>query len=492
MASGSNRYLQYVKQTVPTTMPTTPTFTVLRNTGGSGIANNRTVINSNELRSDRQIIVNRLGQNQPDLTVPMELSFDSYDDFISASLGSDWIGGFSETVTAGFNTAGVLTLTSGTWADYPNIHEGDYIYVNGVTNTDVIGYVHDITGAALTVYDVDDGSALTTVTEAGASFSIIAGHYGVAFASGEITFHAVNKTLTRSDVGGSWITTGVEPGDKIIFTGAPTGTDDGTWLEVDSVTATVLTLTSDSTIASNAATSGVLLLTTSTGFCTVGTSLDYFAVEEGFADVTSGLDIDGESITDGAFHYVLGAYPATWSMNIQPDAVITGEFAFQALTYSGFKNATAASSLVTANTNDVFDSFTGELQIPDATSITAVITGLNFTVDNGLIRRYALMNKNAISIGDGRSNVTGTLNAYFADATVSNLFENEIDFNVAIRMEDLDSNSYTFGWPKVKLTSDSRDVSENDVTETLNFQALGGLSTDKKKTMYVLRQPAIA
>jgi hypothetical protein len=494
MAVGSNRFLQYVKQSSPTTMPTTPAFTRLRSTGGSGIANNRTAINSNEIRSDRQIIVNRLGQNQPDITVPFELSFDSYDDFIQAALGGTWVGGFEETVTASLDTGGVLTLDSGTWADYPNFHEGDYIYFTASTNTDVLGYIHDITSDDMTIYDIEDSVALTTTTEAEASFTIKTGHYAASFASSELAVNATTRTLTRSDSDGSWITLGVEAGDKIFMdAGFPTATNYGSWFEVDSVdSATVLTLLDPDenlvTESSNAATQ----LITSTGFCTVGTGLDYFAIEEGFTDVDSGTDIDGESVTDGVFHYVLGAYPATWNMNIQPDAVLSGEFAFQALTYSGFKNETAADSYVTSNTNDVFDSFTGELRIPDASSATGVITGLNFSIDNGLVRRYALMNKDAISIGEGRSNVTGTLNAYFEDATVSNMFENETDFDMAIRTEDLDGNSYTFGWPKIKLTSDSRDVSENDVTETFNFQALGGASTDTKKTMYILRQPKIS
>jgi len=81
---------------------------------------------------------------------------DSYDDFIQAALGGTWVGGFEETVTASLDTGGVLTLDSGTWADYPNFHEGDYIYFTASTNTDVLGYIHDITSDDMTIYDIED------------------------------------------------------------------------------------------------------------------------------------------------------------------------------------------------------------------------------------------------------------------------------------------------------------------------------------------------
>mgnify|MGYP000633719452 CR=1 FL=1 len=43
-----------------------------------------------------------------------------------------------------------------------------------------------------------------------------------------------------------------------------------------------------------------------------------------------------------------------------------------------------------------------------------------------------------------------------------------------IDIEDLDGNSYIFGWPRLKFTTYGRDTSENDVTQSLAFQALGG------------------
>jgi hypothetical protein len=115
----------------------------------------------------------------------------------------------------------------------------------------------------------------------------------------------------------------------------------------------------------------------------------------------------------------------------------------------------------------------------------AQLQELIFTLDNGLNRRYAIMNQDACSIGEGRSNLTGTINAYFPDSTLADLYSAETIFEARIQLQDLDSNSYTFVWPRMKFTSDSRDVTENDVTESLGFQALGG---NALTNMYIRKQ----
>src|SRR5690554_2951862 len=162
MATGSLRFVQYVRQDNPNQVPNNPLMTRLRTTGGSGITNSKTNLTSNELRSDRQIIINRNGQNQPDISVPFEFSWDSFDPLIQGAMGSPWVGGASFDATVSVGTAGVVTLGTGTWADY-DVNEGDYILFNGSGNTNEIAIVHELNGAAMTLYEIG-GTALTTGT----------------------------------------------------------------------------------------------------------------------------------------------------------------------------------------------------------------------------------------------------------------------------------------------------------------------------------------
>lgn len=495
MASGSNRFIQYCKQTDPKVLPASPVFTRVRTTGGSGLVNNRTNVTSNEIRDDRQIIVSRLGNNQPDATIPFELSFDSYDDLMQGALGGSWIGGQNITANATLDTGGILTLSGGgdLWSNYP-IAVGDFVLLNATGNSNVIAKVGVIATNTLTLEEVDETPLTTVAVAVAEDMTLITGHYAVATGTGvaladTIDIVAATKTVTQTTTGSTFADIGVELGDTIFFKGFSNGGNNG-WHKVTAIDTTgkILTLGDSTALVNEAAVDATTIsFVTSTGFLTVGKGLDAFALEEGFTDIVEGTDIDGNSITDGVFHNTLGATVSTFNMSIQPDAVITGEFAFQALTYSGFLNATVANSVELSNINDVFDSFTGTLTIPGVAS--CVVTGLDFTLDNGLNRRYAILQKDACSIGEGRSTVTGTLSAYFVNPVLSNIFELETALDINIRLQDLSGRGYVLGWPNVKLTSDSRDITENDVTSSIGFQALGGLSSDKKKTMYILRQP---
>ena len=386
MAEGSARRLAIGLQTTASVRQTA--LKTLRNTGGSGISNERTSITSEEFRSDRAIVESRLGTNAPTISVPIEFSYNSFEDIMAAAIGH-----------------------GDTWTD--------------------------VTYTANSTLDIDVDAATKIFT------------------------------LATS----TWLAKGVRVGDNITFAG---------FSEAENNIAIVVTnLDGDALTAGDA--EGLTTDTAGTGFTqttpisniTCSTTDLSFTIEEGFTDIEK-------------YHYTTGAYVNTWAMSIQPDSIVTGSFDFQGLTYVGFSDTAPSSSVAAANTNNIFDSYTGVAYV-EGVAGSCVITGLDFSVDNGLTRRYALMKQDACSMGQGRINVTGTINAYFQDATMADLYADETEFKVSVRLEDLDGNSYVIGFPKVKLTGDTRDISENDVTESLPFQALGG---DADTTMYVRKQAA--
>lgn len=389
MGAGSERYLAYGEETTPGVL--TDTLKMVRNTGGSGISNERSSITSNEMRSDRAIVESRLGNNAPSLSIPYELSYASFEDFMAAAIGH-----------------------STTWA--------------------AAAYT------ANTAQTIDVDADLKTFTLAAST----------------------------------WYAKGVRVGDRITFAGF-TNTGNNIAVVVTYLDGAVLTAGGATGLTDETGT-GDESFTATTAITQIkcGTTDVSFTVEEGFEDISE-------------YQYVTGAYVNTWSMSIQPDAVVTGSFDLQAMTYSGFSGTALDADPTATNTNSVFDTYTGVAYIEGITE-PCVITGLDFSVDNGLQRRYAIMEQDACSIGQGRINVTGSLNAYFTSSTMSDKYNNEESFGVTIQLEDLDGNSYIIGIPAVKLTSDSKDISENDVTQTLNFQALGTNTTDT--TLYVRKQAA--
>ncbi|ACL59905.1 phage tail tube protein [Methylobacterium nodulans] len=91
IAAGSGRQIAYVLETAYGEVPATPTFTVLRSTGGGPRTDKATAV-SDEIRADRNVSdEQQLGQ---DVTggYNFELSYGSLDDILEAALCGTWAG----------------------------------------------------------------------------------------------------------------------------------------------------------------------------------------------------------------------------------------------------------------------------------------------------------------------------------------------------------------------------------------------------------------
>jgi hypothetical protein len=473
MANGSERYIAYAKEAVEKTAPT-GAYTKLRTTGGSGIANERTSVTSNEIRDDRQITISRLGNNQPNVAIPFEFSWESFDSIMEGALGGTWIGDYelTETVTISAAADTIILEDNSSWAE-KGVAVGDYIVIRNSDSDDGV-YIVDAfstttgTDDTITVLEADGATSPTFTGSTTDEVNVDGGAYGgrIDTTGNTLTVSATNKTVTAASTAFS----AVRVGDVIYFAGFTNGGNNG-YKRVTTATDTVLTF-ADDTFTNETATTVDVDYAQHVAMLTVGTDLATYTIEEGFTDVSE-------------YHYSAGCKVASMSMSLQPDSVITGDVSFQGQTYSEFSATPVSGSTVSASSSEVFDSYTGSLYF--GSDMQCVITGMDFTLDNGLNRRYALMQKDACGIGEGRSNVSGTVNAYFPDSTLADKFSNEEVFDVRIQLEDLNNNSYTFGWPRLKFNSDSRDVTENDVTESLGFMALGGDAT--LTNMYVRKQP---
>jgi len=475
MAEGSSRYIAIKRETVENTAPS-GAYQKYRTTGGSGIMNERSSITSNEIRDDRMVSVHRLGTNQPNASIPIEFSWETFDEMLEGALGSDWTADYALTETVTITAAGdtIILEDNSSWTD-KGLAAGDYLIVRNSDSDDGIYVVNAFstttgTNDTVSVYAADGSSAVTFTGSTTDEVNIEGGVYGgsIDTTGNTITVSATNKTFTAA----SAVFGDIRVGDAVYFTNFTNAGNNG-YHVVTTATDTVLTF-SGSTLTNETQSTNTVEFAAYGAQVTVGSDLPTFTVEEGFTDVTE-------------YHYMTGTKVSTFSMSIQPDAIVTGEVALQGQQYSGFSATPVSGSTTAQTTTDVFDSYTGSLYF--GSDLQCVITGMDFTLENNLNRRYALMQQNPCSIGEGRSIVTGTVNAFFPNSDLADNFDAESLFEVRIQLQDVSGNSYTFGWPRLKFTSDSRDVTENDVTESFGFQALGGDAT--LMNMYVRKQPAV-
>ena len=489
-ADGSRRYLAYVKETTAGSTPSNPTLETLRVTGGDSINNARSSITSDEIRDDRQIIISRLGQNQPEVTVPIELSFESFDELIAGACGDVWVGDYDfNTVTVDV-TGATFTHDSATAWDTLNVAVGDWIVVDGLTATaeDGVYYVSALSSSIMTLQEADKSTAATFTTATDEAIRMTGGFTGGRHdaSANNLTVDSTAKTITAASSAGWMATHRLSEGDSVFFDGFAQAGNNG-WHMITAITDTVLTF-GNSTLTNETLSTGDLDFSTSSAMTTTGVTLPTYTIEEGFVDVDE-------------YHNMSGAKITTMSMSIQPDSIITGEFAFTGQNYVPFRDrwqtpdtpgtgTSIGASRNAANTNQVFDSYTGSLIFDGedvGSSDDILITGLDFTLDNGVDRRFALLDRNSKSLSQGRITCTGTVSAFFGDANLTDKFDQETEFEIRVRLEDLDDNSYLFGWPKAKFTSESKTISETDVTLSLDISMLGG--DTYYNTMYVKKQP---
>ena len=192
-----------------------------------------------------------------------------------------------------------------------------------------------------------------------------------------------------------------------------------------------------------------------------GTTKKYHSFEEGFLDMGT-----------PQYQAIKGALCTGMDLNIAPNAMVTGNFRFSGLEVTPLSGTPIQAAAHTALTvTPPFDSFTGS--ITEGGSAIAIVTALTLNIDNGGEPLHRLLAKNPDRIVTGRANVSGTISAFFDNATLANKFFNETESSLGFVLTDTQgvAKSYTFAIPKLKYTGATRDVGENNIVLNMPFQA---------------------
>ena len=281
------------------------------------------------------------------------------------------------------------------------------------------------------------------------------GAFALAYALTAQTVTVVAATKKFSRAAGSFVADGVKVGDKFITTGFEAAGNNGTFI-VTVVEALEVTCGAATGLENVTDDAGVAITTTRYVLKQAATS-KFFSIEEGF------LDLDLQQILTGAMVNSL-------SLDIKPNAIVTGTIGLLGKAASAFSASSIDESPDAASTTSPFDSYTGSLKEGDVT--IAVVTGLTLNMQNGLETMFALFDDDPYRIGVGRANLTGTLSAYFISADLANKFIAETESSLELVLTDLAGNSYNILVPRIKYTGADKSMTENNVAIDLPFQAL--------------------
>jgi hypothetical protein len=193
-----------------------------------------------------------------------------------------------------------------------------------------------------------------------------------------------------------------------------------------------------------------------------GTTRRSFTIERFFGDIAS---------LDKPYHRYTGVEFNTMQLQVNANAMVTGTFGVVGKDMATDTAIIAGATYGAPTTTSPLDSFTGTL-VENGTPI-AVITEIQLNLDNGLDPRFVVGSKTTIRPSIGRSNISGTITAYFENSLLLDKFINETESSIKFALPDGLGNELRFELPRIKYTGGQPDVQgEGPITLSMPFQAL--------------------
>lgn len=278
-----------------------------------------------------------------------------------------------------------------------------------------------------------------------------------------IAASGTNFTITRGS--GSYLTDGVKVGSVIRLTaGALDAANLNNNLLVISVTALVITVKvlSSTTLVAEGPIASVTLSYPGkqTYIPATGHTDDSYTIEQWFADITQSEVYTGLRVGTAAI-----SLPAT--------GLVTADYTFMGKDLAQTGTSEYMTSVAAASTSGIFASVQGVLIINGSDG--ACVTDASISIDREMEPAQCIGNDFAAEIFTGTINVTGSLSAYFEDASLRNYFANETEVPLVLVLttsEDKAAEFMSFTLPRVKLGSFSNADAENGIVSSIDFTAL--------------------
>jgi len=205
----------------------------------------------------------------------------------------------------------------------------------------------------------------------------------------------------------------------------------------------------------------------SDGVLKVGTTPKFMTIEERNLDITQ-------------YRRFTGCGVSSLSVNCTPNQMVNMTFNIvgKDMTTSG---TPLDASIDAAPNEPPFDSFTAT--ITEGGNTQAIVTGVNFTIDNALSPTFVVGSATTPQMEFGMANVTGEITCYFENLTLYNKFINETESDMVLTLTD-GSDTYVFDFHKIKYSGGSLPV-QNPQSRilTLPFVALLDTAEDTNLTI---------
>ena len=218
-----------------------------------------------------------------------------------------------------------------------------------------------------------------------------------------------------------------------------------------------------------------MLNTWATNVLKVGVTPKFFSIEDYAADIDQARVFTGMSVS-------------TMAISLAPNQMVATTFGMvgKDMSMSATEKTQDAASGAAP-----FDAYSGDLSIGNVggAAPVAIVTALDFTLNNSYAPTFVIGDDSAPSLEYGRAEIEGTLTAYFEDAALINRFLNETETEIEVSVDDpTGANTYTFQFPRVKINS--ADVGVDGPTSRMISMSFVALYDATEGTNLKITRPA--
>ena len=208
-----------------------------------------------------------------------------------------------------------------------------------------------------------------------------------------------------------------------------------------------------------------------------GTTRRSFSIIRDFADLTA-----------GRYQLFTGSEYNTAAFSAGLDSVVSISYGIIGQGQSSSASAPGSSTFGNPTTTEPMVPTDGCVSSDGVES--AIITSLEFSLDNGMETKFQLCANETSQPGQGISNATGSITAYFDNDTLMNLFINETVSTLKQQLTDAAGNTFAVFFPRIKYNGGQPDVGgEANSPINLPFQALFDATTSNS-AIILAREPA--
>lgn len=282
---------------------------------------------------------------------------------------------------------------------------------------------------------------------------------------------------------GSWLTAGVKVGDVVRLSATANSGKNLLVTAVSALTLTVKTLNgTDLTAVGVGAAVDVSFPGKKTYAPLTGHTDDSFTFEEWYSDIAQSEVFTGCKVN-------------TAGVSIPATGLVTADFSFMGKDLANTGTTAYFTSPTAQSSTGIFAAVNGVLMISGTP--VAVVTDASININRNMQNATVVGSNSVVDMFEGRIAVDGSFSAYFQDASIRDLYKDEVEASIVIVMTTSNANDADFisiVLPRIKVNSSSKDDGETGLVASHDFMALlnsnGGAGTSSEKTTISIQDSA--